>query len=236
MFFKLKKNKKKQILLVFTKNSLLLHYYKQQIIMNTLINILNENGYKNTNSNRERAVRNMNLLIDSGIMSIKLIPSEAYNAKQNGRGFWMMCKDGKKRPTAYKINLYGKTYFGHIMQKSLTTKYKHIQHMDGTWEYATHTDYYDNTNIDISEIQIRVARLLIIIREDKDFFAPKLFAAKGDCSCSKCSGVGIIPAFIFYANGICFDCGGSGINRDYLKSFIKKTIDNTDTSSSTKNA
>ena len=192
--------------------------------MNTIIELLNGAGYKNSNTNRERAVRDMNLLIDSGIMSLTLIPSEAYNAKENGRGFWMTLTNGKKAPTAYKVTLYGKTYYGHIMQKSLTTKFKHIQHMDLTWEYATNTEYYDNTSISISAIQTRVAQLLTIIREDKDFFAAKLFAAKGDCSCGKCNGVGIIPAFIYYANGICFDCGGSGINRDALKSFITNAV------------
>jgi hypothetical protein len=192
--------------------------------MNTIIELLNAAGYKNSNTNRERAVRNMNLLIDSGIMSLTLIPAEAYNAKENGKGFWMMCEDGKKRPTAYKVTLYGKTYYGHLMQKSLTTKFKHIQHMDLTWEYATNTEYYDNTSISINEIQVRVARLLSIIRDDKDFFAPTLFAAKGECSCGKCNGVGIIPSFSYYAEGICFDCGGSGINRGALKSFITNAI------------
>jgi len=38
--------------------------------MNTIIQLLNEAGYKNTNTNRERAVRNMNLLLDSGVMTI----------------------------------------------------------------------------------------------------------------------------------------------------------------------
>jgi len=192
--------------------------------MNTLVKLLNDAGYKNNNTNRERAVRNINLLLDSGIMSLTLIPSEAYNDKENGRGFWMMCKDGKKRPTAYKVTLYGKTYYGHLMQKSITTKYKHIQYMDSTWEYATNTEYYDNTSISISEMQTRVAQLLTIIREGKDFFAPKLFAAKGDCSCFKCSGNGIIPAFMYYANGICFDCGGSGIDIDILKRHIQYSI------------
>jgi hypothetical protein len=192
--------------------------------MNTIINLLNEAGYKNSNSNRERAVRNINMLIDSGIMSLTLIQSEDYNAKENGRGFWMTLSNGKKAPTAYKVTLYGKTYYGHIMQKSLTTKFKHIQHMDGTWEYATNTEYYDNTKIDISEIQTRVARLLTIIREDKDIFEPEIFAAKADCSCGKCNGVGIIPAFSYYANGICFDCGGSGIDRNILKSFIANSM------------
>lgn len=192
--------------------------------MNTIITILNGAGYKNSNTNRERAVKNMNLLLDSGIMSFTLISAEKYNARENGRGFWMTCSDGKKRPTAYKVTLYGKTYYGHLMPKSSTTKYKSSQALDGTWTYATNTEYYDNTIISIDEIQTRVAQLLTIIRTDKDFFAPQIFASKGGCSCSRCSGIGVIPAFSYYANGICFDCGGSGINRDALKSFISNSI------------
>ena len=192
--------------------------------MNTIIRILNEAGYKNSNTNKERAVKNMNLLLDSGIMSFTFISAESYNAKENGRGFWIMCSDGKKRPSAYKVTLYGKTYYGHVMTKSRTTKFKSSQAFDLTWTYDTNTEYYDNTTISISEIQTRVAQLLTIIRENKDFFAPQMFASKGDCSCSKCFGVGIIPAFSYYANGICFDCGGSGINRDALKSFISNSI------------
>ena len=192
--------------------------------MNTIIELLNGSGYKNSNTNRERAVRNMNLLIDSGIMSITLIHSDSYNAKENGRGFWMTLSNGKKVPTAYKVTLYGKTYYGHIMQKSLTTKVKSAMNRDFSWEYAISTEYYDNTFISISEIQTRVAQLLTIIRDGKDFFASELFSEKGSCSCSKCNGVGIIPSFIYYAEGICFDCGGSGINRDVLKSFITNAI------------
>lgn len=192
--------------------------------MNTIIELLNGAGYKNSNTNRERAVRNMNLLIDSGIMKLTLMPMEAYNAKENGRGFWMTLTNGKKAPTPYKVTLYGKTYYGHVMPKSSTTKYLASVLLDGTREYGTTTDYYNNEYISIEEIQTRVAQLLTIIREGKDFFAPKLFAAKGDCSCAKCDGLGVIPSFSYYANGICFDCGGSGINRNDLKAFINDAI------------
>ena len=188
--------------------------------MNSIINLLSQSGYKNTNTNRERAVKNLNLLLDSGIMSLRFISAEDYNAKENGRGFWMTSPDGVKRPTAYKVTLYGKTYYGHVMPKSRTTRWKYQEDKDGTCHYTTSTEYFDNSYISIEDIQNRVARLLTIIREDKDFIEPKLFAAKGDCSCSKCNGLGIIPSFSYYANGICFDCGGSGINRDSLKSFI----------------
>lgn len=30
-------------------------------------------------------------------------------------------------------------------------------------------------------------------------------------NCSKCAGNGIIPHFMYYAEGVCFDCGGSGL-------------------------
>ena len=191
---------------------------------NHIIELLNEAGYKNNNTNRERAVKNMNLLIDSGIMSLKLISAESYNSQENGKGFYMLLNSGIKAPTAYKVTLYGKTYYGHVMEKIIATKVKHTQNMDGSWEYAINTEFCNNTSISINEIQIRVAQLLSIMRHDKDFFAPKLFAAKGDCSCSKCNGVGIIPAFSYYANGICFDCGGVGINRSVLSTYIQENI------------
>jgi galactitol-specific phosphotransferase system IIB component len=31
------------------------------------------------------------------------------------------------------------------------------------------------------------------------------------CTCGKCEGAGVIPAFYFYADGVCFDCMGLGI-------------------------
>lgn len=35
------------------------------------------------------------------------------------------------------------------------------------------------------------------------------------CTCGKCNGTGHIPAFNYYANGICFDCGGIGMTGTY---------------------
>ena len=35
-------------------------------------------------------------------------------------------------------------------------------------------------------------------------------SVKTPCKCGKCDGVGVIPAFYYYANGICFDCMGIG--------------------------
>lgn len=190
-----------------------------------IVELLNAAGYKNTNTRRERAVKNLNLLIESGVASFQFIHSDEYNAKENGRGFWMVCDDGKKRPTAYKVTLYGKTYYGHTMIKSSTKRYVAEIFMDGTRRHETITDYYDNTRIDISEIQSRVARLLSIISGNGDFLKSNgLDQLKGECSCNKCNGLGIIPAFSYYANGICFDCGGVGVERGVLKNFIAKNI------------
>lgn len=183
--------------------------------MNTLIKLLNEEGYKNTNTNRERAVRNMNMLLDAGIMTLKFSHADRYNDKNEKWGFWYNSNDGKRRCTAYKITLYGKTYFGHFMPKRRTTNYG---------QGVVITDDVSYINFPIDELQTRVARLISIVREQDDFLAPKLFAAKGDCSCAKCKGVGVIPSFMYYANGICFDCAGSGINRNTLKSFIQSSI------------
>lgn len=182
--------------------------------MNTLIQLLNEAGYKNTNTNKERAVRNMNLLLDSGVMSIKFIDADKYNAKEGGQSFWFK-SNGKQRCTAYMVTLFGKTYYGNWIPKTST---------QFVWGMEV-KDHLDNYILSVNDIQIRVAQLISIVRNGVDFFAPKLFAALGDCSCNKCSGKGVIPAFDYYANGICFECGGSGIDRDVLKSFIRDSIE-----------
>ena len=192
--------------------------------MNTLLKLLNEAGYKNTNTNRETAVKNLNLLLDSGIMSLNFINSEVYNSKENGRSFVVNCQDGKKRPTAYRITLFGKTYNGHIMIKKSVKTYCSVEYFDGRKDYENIETYFDNSTISIKEMQLKVARLLNEIRGKEDFLKPQVFAKYGECSCSKCNGNGIIPTFMYYANGICFDCGGTGINRNTLKMYIQESI------------
>lgn len=43
----------------------------------------------------------------------------------------------------------------------------------------------------------------------------KHFYITEECTCNKCNGTGIIPQFIWYAEGVCFDCMGSGIKGVY---------------------
>jgi hypothetical protein len=191
---------------------------------NTLIQILQDNGYRNTNTNRERTVRNINMLLDAGILKIKLVHADKYNDKDANWAFWFNADNGKKYCTNYKVTLYGQTYFGSFTQKRSVTKYKSVEYIDGTCEYSTTTNYYDNTSFDIEGLQLRVAKLISIIRGNGDFMKQEVFAKHGKCSCGKCDGNGIIPAFAYYANGVCFDCGGSGIDRTVLKSFISESI------------
>ena len=82
----------------------------------------------------------------------------------------------------------------------------------------------NNYTLSISDILIRVARLISINKEGVDFLQAQAFAANGQCSCNKCNGTGNIPAFAHYANGICFDCGGVGIDRFVLKSMINNSL------------
>lgn len=185
--------------------------------MKTIVEQLNDAGYKNTDTKRQRAVRNLNMLIEAGILELKFVHADKYNSEKN-TSFWMKCTDGKERPTAYKVTLYGKTYYGHIMYR----KMKSTSVVFG--EKVENIECLNNTTISVEDIQLRVAQLLNIIRTGGDFFAPKVFAKYGECSCKKCNGQGIIQAFMYYANGICFDCGGSGIDRNVLKSFIKNSI------------
>lgn len=191
---------------------------------NSIIEILNNAGYKNAGTNRLRVVRNLNLLIDAGVLQIELIHADKYNAKEGGTAFWYTGTDGKRYSTAYKVTIFGKRFLGHYIQKSKTTRFKHIQHMDLTWEYATSTEYFDNYSLDLSSIMLRVAQLISIIKGKGDFLKPDTFAKYGECSCNKCNGQGIIPAFSYYANGVCFDCGGVGVDREVLKMYIAESV------------
>jgi len=191
---------------------------------NSIIEILVKSGYKNEGTNRERAIKNLNLLLDSGVLQIKLIDADRYNAKEGGNSFWYTGKDGKKYCTPYMVTIFGKTFYGHFVEKSKTTKYRQSQHMNGTWEYATQTDYYNNYKLDLSAIMIRVANLISIIRGKGNFMQEEVFEKYGKCSCNKCNGQGIIPSFMWYANGICFDCGGVGVDRNVLKNYIEKAV------------
>lgn len=191
---------------------------------NTIIEILKKSGYKNEGSNRERVIRNLNLLLDSNVLQIKFIDAEQYNSKENGRAFWYTGLDDKKYCTAYMVILFGKRFYGHFIPKSKTIKFKHIQHMNGIWEYDTDTTFYDNTKLDLSQIMLRVAQIISMIRGSGNFMQEQIFAKYGKCSCNKCNGAGIIPQFMYYANGICFDCGGVGVDRNTLKMHIQEAI------------
>ena len=192
---------------------------------NHIIKQLNEAGYLNEGTNRERVIRNLNLLIDAGVVSFNFITAEKYNRQEDGRSFWFVAENGKKRCTAYKVTIFGKTFYGSFIPKCKTTTQLIAVCKDGTKEYDSHTECYDNSRLDLFEIMTRVARLISVLRERGDFMKAEAFAAKGECSCSKCDGVGVIPAFAHYANGVCFDCGGMGINRSKLKAFIQESVD-----------
>ena len=183
---------------------------------NTLIGLLQENGYRNTNTNRERAVKNINMLLDAGILQLKFVHADKYNDLEAGWAFWYDAQDGKRRCTNYKVTLYGKTYYGSFVPKR-TSK-------DVGMGFGVITEVVNNYIVDIDEMQRRIARLISVIRGNGDFMKSSVFAKYGDCSCGKCSGNGIIPAFMWYANGICFDCGGSGVDRHTLKMYISQSI------------
>lgn len=183
--------------------------------MNTLLEILKQAGYKNENTNRERAVRNINLLLDSGILSLKFCHFDKYSDMEKNWGFGFKSKDGKERCTNYMVTLFGKKYYGAFVAKRTKER---------TIFGDTEIKIKDNSKVDIESLQIRIAQLIKIIKDGDNFLTPELSAAKGQCSCSKCYGKGVIPMFFHYANGICFDCGGSGINRATLKNIISNAF------------
>ena len=183
---------------------------------NTLIALLQNNGYRNTNTNRERAVRNINMLLDAGILQLTFVHADKYNDLEAGTSFWFNARDGKRRCTNYKVTLYGKTYYGSFVPKKITRNIG--------MGFGAITDVANNYTFDISDLQCRIARLISIIRGNGDFMKSSVFAKYGECSCNKCKGNGIIPSFMYYAEGICFDCGGSGVDNHTLKMYINDAI------------
>lgn len=77
-------------------------------------------------------------------------------------------------------------------------------------------DELDYKNLDLYAILCRIAQLISLNKNGFDFLK------NGNCNCSKCNGAGFIPQFAHYANGVCFDCGGTGIKSGILKEYIKK--------------
>lgn len=182
---------------------------------NYIIEQLQEAGYKNEGDNRTRAINNLNLLIDAGVISFEFIKADDYNAKENGRSFWFEAVSGKRRCTAYKVSLFGQKYNGHFIPKKMN------QRGPFGLEYTT---ICDNTSLYIDDVMLRVARLISLKKDGWDFMKEEIQAKNGACSCSKCSGRGIIPQFAHYAEGVCFDCGGMGINRSVLKMYIQNAV------------
>ena len=181
---------------------------------NHIIELANEAGYKNEGNNRQRVIKNLNLLIDAGVLKIKFIHADKYNCKEDGRSFWFMANDGFKRCTNYRFELYGKMFNGHFVAKTIKTK---------NWGEVS-TEYLSNTYLDLDRMMLHIVRKLALVKTETDFMKETIYAKHGNCSCSKCDGQGIIPAFSYYANGVCFDCGGMGINRSVLSMYIKETI------------
>lgn len=171
---------------------------------NTIISFLNEKGYSNTGDNRNFAIKSINTLLDSGFIEIILLDYEASKTKR-----YMWEKDGKLYGTLYKVVVFGKKYLGHWMPSIRKTN------LGGgmiSW------DELDYKYLDLYAILCRIAQLISLNKNGFDFLK------SGNCNCSKCNGTGFIPAFAHYANGVCFDCGGTGIKSEVLKSYIKQNV------------
>lgn len=84
------------------------------------------------------------------------------------------------------------------------------------WNRIRHCSGNNSIHPDPSDVLLMVARLL-----QNENVKTKLNAMiQTPGSCSKCKGSGVIPYFMYYANGICFDCGGIGSD------FVKLKVEN----------
>lgn len=173
--------------------------------MNSIIKQLQELGYLNTGDNRSMDIRNLNLLIDSGFLKLTFL---SYERSKTNSYQWE--KDGKIYGSLYKVTIFGKTYYGHWMPAR--TK-KNIG-----MGFGMVTEENDYKFIDLHRVLCRVADLISLNKEGFSFLKD------GNCNCRKCNGRGIIPAFMHYAKGICFDCAGSGIDNVVLKNYVQINV------------
>jgi hypothetical protein len=169
---------------------------------NTIIQLLNEAGYCNKNTNKQKSVKNINLLLDAGILTIKFVHADKFNdPKDRSIAYWYKKEGLYDKCSAYAVTIFGKTYAGHFVSKS-------------------HYIY----DLDIDVMMAHVAKIISVVKGKGDFISPSEFAKYGKCSCAKCSGRGILQEFSYYADGVCFECGGSGIDRHTLKRYISESV------------
>lgn len=84
-----------------------------------------------------------------------------------------------------------------------------IKKPDGT--FSAWRVYSQITNKDAYDI-LKIIGQILQKPQVKDFMSSYVDI---DCSCQKCEGRGIVPAFHYYCNGVCFDCYGLGYNRKF---------------------
>lgn len=180
---------------------------------NPIIEKLQEHGYLNTGDNRYYDVRSLNNLLRVGLIDFVFASADVY--ADGSKAFWYPCNDGKKRCTAYKVKVLDKWYYGHFMPKSRT--YRNCMG-------ERSIDEIKYREINLYDVLCRVARLISINKKGFDFLKDESLSKHGECSCTKCHGTGIIPHFLHYAEGVCFECGGSGINSRILKNYIESSL------------
>ncbi len=156
--------------------------------------------------NRNNVVRALNGLLDAGILELQFLSKDKVN---EGFRYTYTSKDGKKRGTGYRIRLYGgRWHAGHRMPV-----YNRF-HMMG----VEHVDRITYQDIDAADIASRVATLMQLYR---DKFNPY---REMHARCAYCQGTGYKPQYAHICKGVCFKCGGSGIDMVALKQITQRTI------------
>lgn len=172
---------------------------------NRIIKILNDAGYKNVGDNRNYIIRSLNTLLETGMLEIQFITHE--RVMDGYRYHWE--KDGKTYGTAYRFKLFGKWYLGHWMAA------KTLYHDPFGGTYTRPNDY---TSINLEQVATRIARVMEVIHTGFDSIR------EGRAECPECGGTGFKPQFSHICHGVCFKCGGSGIDYRALRDYIRNNM------------
>lgn len=173
---------------------------------NYLKEMLTEAGYSFDKDNRDYMVRSLNGLIDAGILELQFISKERVN---EGYRYHYTAVDGKRRGTGYRIRLYGgKWRAGHWMPTS--NSYRMMGEV-----FAQKINY---VGIDILSLATRVASLMETGKKEFDIYRESY------ARCAYCDGTGRKPQYSHICKGVCFQCGGTGIDMAALKSIVTSTL------------
>ncbi len=147
---------------------------------NKIREIFDAAGRGPIDDNRNRTVRNLNLLLTEGLITILLTPIGTVNIR-------------KSNNFRYNVKISTSKFSRFIKIEGLITTYQLLG---------------------------KVAKFL----QDPQVRESMIESIQTPVKCMKCEGTGVLPMFFYYAEGVCFDCGGCGFTSKEYAVHLKPKV------------